>query len=227
MLRSADSLVQLMKQQIDAIVADDPYLQDYLAWASQKSLATPPQPAAIRAFYFALANKPHLVPHLAVASTLNQGIFLDMVLDDLMLKCAIGSSADFTLAQACVVALNNALIMVLDVKLHQSLQQLKDQLPDLQQSAGTKDRKKFQAWWKTNSLDWTKQLRATISEHYNIQHEWHFSPEQQERLQQYYDANQLLLDCLNSTCEVTAAVRQEIEAALLLPQKELEEREWL
>jgi len=44
--------------------------------------------------------------------------------------------------------------------------------------------------------------------------------------QRYYDANQLLIDCLNSNCEVTVAVRQEIEAALLLPQKELEEREW-
>lgn len=55
---------------------------------------------------------------------------------------------------------------------------------------------------------------------------WHFSPEQQQVLQRYYDANQWLLDCLNSRCEVTDAVRQEIEAALLLPQKELEDREW-
>ena len=46
-------------------------------------------------------------------------------------------------------------------------------------------------------------------------------------LQCYYTANQLLLDCLNSNCEVTAAIRAEIEATLLLPQQELEEREWL
>lgn len=45
-------------------------------------------------------------------------------------------------------------------------------------------------------------------------------------LQRYYDANQLLIDCLNSNCEVTTAIRQEIEATLLLPQKELEDREW-
>ena len=31
--------------------------------------------------------------------------------------------------------------------------------------------------------------------------------------------------CLNSTCEATTAIRQEIEAILLLPQKELENRE--
>jgi predicted NACHT family NTPase len=67
---------------------------------------------------------------------------------------------------------------------------------------------------------------VAIAKHRSTPHDWHFSPEQQELLQRYYDANQLLLDCLNSNCEVTAAVRQEIEAALLLPQKELEEREW-
>lgn len=108
MLRSADSLVQLMKQEIDAIVAEDPYLQQFLTWTSHQSLAESPQLAAIQ--------------------------------------------------------------------------------------------------------------------HHNTKPDWHFSAEQQEILRRYYDANQLLLDCLNSNCAVTTTVRQEIEAALLLPQKELEER---
>ncbi|WP_375477618.1 NACHT domain-containing protein [uncultured Nostoc sp.] len=116
MLESADFLVQLMKQQIDALVAEDPYLQKFLTWASQKSLVAPPQPAATRAFYLALAQTPHLTY-------------------------------------------------------------------------------------------------------------WYFSPEQQQVLQQYYDANQLLIDCLNSNCEVTGVVRQKIETSLLLPIKELSERE--
>ncbi|UBF24405.1 NACHT domain-containing NTPase [Kovacikia minuta CCNUW1] len=110
MLRSADSLVQMMKQEIDAIVAQDPYLQKFLTWAAPQSRA----------------ESPYL----------------------------------------------------------------------------------------------------TATQHHSTQSDWDFSPEQQEILQRYYDANQLLLDCLNSNSEVTAAVRQEIEAALLLSQKELEEREW-
>ncbi|HEY9619453.1 MAG TPA: NACHT domain-containing NTPase [Crinalium sp.] len=113
MLRSADSLVQLMKQEIDAIAAQDPYLQKFLTWTSQKSFATPPLSAVSR-----------------------------------------------------------------------------------------------------------------TTQYQNTQHDWHFSPEQQAVLQQYYDANQLLLDCLNSNCEVTDAVRQDIEAALLLPQQDLEKQEW-
>jgi len=71
-----------------------------------------------------------------------------------------------------------------------------------------------------------EQLKTAIAKHRNIQHHWHFSPQQQQVLQQYYDANQLLIDCLNSNCEVTDIVRQEIEAGLLLPGKELSEREW-
>jgi len=221
MLRSADSLVQLMKQQVDGLVAQDPYLQEFLTWASQKSQVVPPQPSAIRAFYFALAGTPQLAPHVALACTLDGGIFLDAALDDLVLQSAIDSSADFAHAYACADALSNALTIVLDLGLQQSLQQLQDQLPD-----SKRDRERFQTWWQTNHVAWSERLREAIALHRNIQHPWHFSPEQQQVLQRYYNANQLLIDCLNSNCEVTAAVRQEIEAALLLPQKELEEREW-
>ena len=145
MLWSADSLIQLMKQQIDALVAQDPYLQEFLTWASQKSQVTPqPTLAATRAFYLGLTQTPHLAPHFALACTLDQGIFLE--------------------------------------------------------------------------------LKEEIALHRNIQSHWHFNPEQQEVLQRYYDANQLLIDCLNSEVTMTVAVRQEIESALLLPQKELKER---
>ncbi|HEY9666948.1 MAG TPA: NACHT domain-containing NTPase [Coleofasciculaceae cyanobacterium] len=219
MLRSADSLVQLMKQQIDAIVAQDPYLQEFLAWASQKSLVAPPQPAATRAFYLALAQTPHIAPDFVLACTLDQGILLDAALDHLVLACTTGFKSN--VVDACDDALNTALAIVLEPKLHQALQQLKDQLP-----AATQSRETLHSWWQTHYPAWLEQLKVAIAKYRNTQHDWHFSPEQQELLQQYYDANQLLLDCLNSNCEVTAAVRQEIEAALLLPQKELEEREW-
>ncbi|MBD2033743.1 hypothetical protein H6F76_01515 [Leptolyngbya sp. FACHB-321] len=52
----------------------------------------------------------------------------------------------------------------------------------------------------------------------NIGHDWQFSLEQVQMLEQYYAANKLLLDCLNSDCYVTRSVREEIEATLLLPQ---------
>jgi predicted NACHT family NTPase len=223
MLRSADSLVQLMKQQIDALVAQDPYLQEFLAWASQKSRTIPTQAkdATARAFYLALSRTPHIASHFALASTLDQGMFLDAALDDLLLECAIDGSQDFAHIHACGDAMSNILGIVLDVGLHKSLQQLSDQFPNSRQS-----QQRFELWSQTNYSAWAEQLKKTVINYRNINHEWQFSPEQQQVLQRYYDANKLLLDCLHSNCEVTAAIRQEIEATLLLPQKELEDREW-
>jgi predicted NACHT family NTPase len=223
MLRSADSLVQLMKQQIDALVGEDPYLQEFLTWASQKSRSIPTESkdATVRAFYLALSRTPHVAPHFALASSLDQGMFLDAALNNLLLECAIDGSQDFAHIHACGDALSNILGIVLDVGLYKSLQQLSDQFPNSRQS-----QERFELWWQTNYSAWAEQLKMTIVNYRNINHQWQFSPEQQQVLQRYYDANQLLLDCLHSNCEVTAAIRQEIEATLLLPQKELEEREW-
>jgi predicted NACHT family NTPase len=223
MLRSADSLVQLMKQEIDALVARDPYLQEFLVWASQKSQTIPKEPklATARAFYLALAQNPHAVAHFTLATTLDQGIFLDAALESLLLEFAVDNSQDFAYVNACSEALNNILVMVLDAGFYKSLQQLRDRLP-----APNQNRERLQAWWQNNYPAWLGELKREIDHYRNIHHPWEFSPEQQQMLQRYYDANQLLIDCLNSNCEVTAAIRKEIEATLLLPQQELEDREW-
>ncbi|MCP2727372.1 NACHT domain-containing protein [Limnofasciculus baicalensis] len=224
MLRSADSLVQLMKQQIDTLVAQDPYLQEFLMWASQKSQQIPDESKMVtaRAFYLALAQTPHLADRFALASTLDQGMFLDAALEKLLLEFAIDHSQDFAYVNACSEALNNILVMILDAGFYKSLQQLRDQLPSPSQN-----RERLEDWWQENYSAWVEKVRGTIAKYQNIQHPWQFSPEQQQVLQRYYDANQLLIDCLNSNCEITRAIRQEIEATLLLPQKELEDREWL
>ncbi len=55
----------------------------------------------------------------------------------------------------------------------------------------------------------------------NFGHDWKFSNQQKEALKQYYDANILLISCLNSNCYVNNSVRQQIEKSLLLPFAEL------
>ncbi|MEH2051847.1 NACHT domain-containing protein [Nostoc sp.] len=217
MLRSADFLVLLMKQEVDTLVAQDTYLQKFLTWASQKSLAAPPQPAAICAFYLTLARTPHLISHFALVCILDRDIFLDAALENLVMEC----KSNFADAHACDDALSSALAIAQDAGLHQALQQLKDLFPDPEQS-----RERIQTWWQTSYPAWMEQLKTAIANHRNIQHDWHFSLQQQQVLQQYYNANQLLIDCLNSNCEITDVVRQEIEASLL-PIKELCKREWL
>ncbi|MBD2178654.1 NACHT domain-containing NTPase [Pseudanabaena sp. FACHB-1998] len=223
MLRSADGLVELMKQQIDGLVSEDPYLQEFLAWASQKSDANSPETksATGRAFYLALNRAPDLAPDLALVCTLDQGEFLDAALDELLRECIMKSSKDFAYVHACSEALGNILGVVLDLGFHKSLQQLQDQLPN---SHYTKEG--FDNWCKQNYDSWVKQLQIVIADHRNISNKWQFNTAQDQILQRYYDANQLLLDCLNSNCEVTPNIREQIEETLLLPQLEIEKREW-
>jgi len=94
-----------------------------------------------------------------------------------------------------------------------SLQDLKDQLP----KATSENSENFKQWWTTNGTAWAEQLRSVMIRHRNIGHDWQFSDEQQALLEQYYAANRLLVDCLNTECYVSRAVREEIEGTLLLP----------
>lgn len=177
--------------------------------------------ATRRAFYLALAKSPNTAAQFALASTLDQGMLLDAALENLLQELSNNHSQDFAYVNACSEALNNILVMLLDAGFYKSLQQLKDQLP-----APSQSQKQLQTWWQQYYPVWVEQIRGEITRYRNIHHPWQFTPEQQQALQRYYDANQLLIDCLNSNCEVTPAIRQEIEATLLLPQQELEDREW-
>ena len=166
---SADYLLTLMKQQIDRMLVGDEKLQRFLAWVEQKarSVEASYKPAAIRAFYLALAL---------------------------------------------------ALALDLDPELQQKLQHLKDQLPFIDNREG------YEQWWKTNGKAWTEQLRAVTIQHRNIGHDWQFTDAQKQLLQQYYGANRLLVDCLNSDCYVSREVRDDIEATLILPIASLRSR---
>ncbi|NUN66533.1 NACHT domain-containing NTPase [Pseudanabaena biceps] len=223
MLRSADGLLELMKQQIDALVSEDAYLQDFLTWASQKSASNPSESksAAGRAFYLTLIQEPSVTTNLALATALDQGQFLDAALDDLLRECVNHKSNDFAHGHDCAAALSNILGLVVDLGFHKSLQKLSDRLPN---SSHTKE--SFEKWYQNNYDAWLKQLQEAISTHRNISNQWKFDKDQQLVLESYYGANQLLLDCLNSNIEVTPSIREEIKATMLLSKVELEKREW-
>ncbi|NES00397.1 MAG: hypothetical protein F6J86_42540 [Symploca sp. SIO1B1] len=80
-----------------------------------------------------------------------------------------------------------------------------------------KDQEQLEQWWNVNSVDWVWQLRSMMIEHCDFGYYSQFSDQQKELLEQYYDANKLLVDCLNSECYMSKEVRQEIEDTLLLP----------
>ncbi len=100
----------------------------------------------------------------------------------------------------------------LDQTLQSTLLQLKNQLPDLES-----DSEEYKQWWQKNGQAWTEQLKTAMILHRNLGSNWQLSDSQKDLLKQYYDANKLLVDCLNSDCDVSHELRQEIENTLLLP----------
>jgi predicted NACHT family NTPase len=79
----------------------------------------------------------------------------------------------------------------------------------------------FRKWWKENGRFWVEDLRQIMITHYDIGHDWQFTDEQKQILKQYYDANILLVQCLNSDYSVSRHVRQSIENTLILPYEKL------
>lgn len=258
MLRSADYLLQLIKQQTDQLLAADNDLQAFLTWLSEKSSAVTAdyKCVAVRTFYLTLERILTLVSDrftldsaialagntLEIAFTLDRELALNRTLE---LDLTLRSSHDLVLDRGLVLALARALVLnrvleldlapeleldqalALEVNLTRSLdlaastlnpelalalKRLEAQLPDPEIGIG-----KFKQWWQAKGRAWVNKLRTVINSHRNIGHNWQFSEQQQTALNQYYDANSLLVDCLNSYCYVTRAVRQEIEETLFLP----------
>ena len=246
MVRSADELLQTMKQEVDRLVAKDDQIQHFLSWVEQKSssVKVSQKPAAVRAFYFKLDSAQAidsggvgLDSTLARAidsaiGTLARAIGLDFDLAiaiDSASAIAIDSAIARTVGRAALdsdsgraalgLGLDSALARAIDSdsapELERSLQALRDQLPD----PSRENRKQLKQWGQTNGTAWTEELRAVMMQHRNIGHDWQFSPGQRGLLNQYYNANKLLVDCLNSDCYVSREVRQEIETGLLLPRR--------
>jgi predicted NACHT family NTPase len=167
----------------------------------------------------AIALDRDLALDLAIARDL--ALDLDRDLDrDLARAIAIAIAIDRDLSIACVLArsIARAIALVTELPdLQKSLLQLKDRLPNF----SSENHDNFARWWQANGRDWAEELRSITIEHRNIGHDWQFSKAQKNLLQQYYDVNKLLVDCLNSDCYVSREVRAEIEASLLLPIKSL------
>jgi predicted NACHT family NTPase len=229
LMRNAEPLLQLMKQQIDALVTADRTLQEFIACINRKcnSLQTPYNPAAVRAFYFTL----FLDRDLGLAVALDRNLARDLT-PELGLDLELARA--FSLVQSLVQKPDIQQILALSFALNlekllereselgsqqtlssftfsKSFQQLKEQLPDLGNG-----RNYVLQWWKTQGQIWGSQFRSILIEHRQIGHDWQLTPVQIEGLKQYYKANQLLVDCLNSDCRYSAAMRTKIEAMLLL-----------
>ncbi len=246
MLPNADYLLQLMKQSIDQMLAKDEKLQRFLMWVNEKSISVdvPYKPMAVRAFYFALDFALYRLLYRTLDSVLDPDLYrafeltfncaldpafdpalnpaldysLVRVLDPILIHA---SKSELTTGRGLNLnrALDRALNLSFQPELRGALQQLKEQLPD----PGIKD-EEFYRWWKADGLVWTEQLKIVMIKHRNISHNWQFSYQHKELLRQYYDANNLLVDCLDRAYNVCPSLRKEIEETLFLPIAEIKKR---
>jgi hypothetical protein len=92
------------------------------------------------------------------------------------------------------------------------IQYFQNQLLDIESNE-----ERFEKWWQANNEVVIKKLKSTFTNPEHLVCHWQFNEQQQKLLLQYYDANKLLVDCLNSCSNVTPEVRSHIEETLLLP----------
>lgn len=220
MLRNADKLLLAMKQKIDGILSKDEKLQQFLTWVEQKSRSVEAsyKPAAIRAFYLGLEfsnldsfGSSTLAYDLDCTYERNHDIKIDSLLNFATHHGENYACDCHVQASDIVSTLAGVFTHTLDHELQQKLQQLREQFPSTEKEGD------FAQWWTNNDWTWTEQLRSVMIQHRNIGHGWQFTQAQRELLHQYYDANRVLVTCLNSDCYVSREVREEIEATLLLP----------
>ncbi|PLZ07909.1 NACHT domain-containing protein [Fischerella thermalis] len=224
MMQTGDELLLLMKQEVDNLVISNQKLQKFVKWLDEKTsiINASYYPASVRAFYFTLA----LPPDYPLAYNQNLALSLDSRLSG---NLAIDLALDLALIHALAISLRmttnifyqrlSAIALALDLQhllqdrpvLQQSLQNLHDELPTPEQS-----RHALKSWWEENGETWTSKLRNLIISDRQIGHDWQFDENELQILQQYWNANKVLIDCLNNAGNVSLATIKSIEKKLFL-----------
>ena len=242
-LSAADSLLKLMKRQVDMLMITDKKLQEFLRWVSKKSnsVNVSYKPAAVRYFYLtraraiAIASDPDCAVGSAIGSPIevtttntiatgldidiNATTDLDIAIDyisAIAISRSIGTNTAINVINPDVIL--NAITINLDELLKENTNyDLNEAIKKLKNYLPILNRNIFRQWWLNNGLEWTKNLREVIIQYRDIGQDWQFTEAQKELLVQYYQANKFLMECLNSGCNVSPEVRSHIEDNLFLP----------
>ncbi|AFZ04415.1 NACHT domain-containing protein [Calothrix sp. PCC 6303] len=226
MLPSADIFLQIIKAEIDKLVLYNQKIYNFLVWVEQKSsfVKTSHHPSAIRSFYFnlalptqhQLARDQNLALSLdkEIAGELDINLSLDMALTHAISVSANINSNIFSQRISAVylsLKIDDLLLLANKPSLRQRIGDLKDQLPPVNQAKNV-----LKAWWEENGVTWTTKLRSTIIEECKIGNNWQFSQTDSKLLQQYWEGNKLLLECLRSATNVSKDLRRSLEESLFV-----------
>jgi len=236
-LYSAEYLLKLMKNQVDTLVAEDDGLQNFLTWVKDESLKVEisDNKTAIRAFYLDIdidIDSERQLGYLIdfdCTCRLTYASFLAHALNeceitpeivDLARKFDLSCVGDYTLEPTIAITVVRVFAINdlerdfgsrLKPEMKEKLQKLKEQMPNL-----NGDMESLLDWLKTHGKAWNKQVKDLIVDPYPINcHYPNLSEAQKELLKQYYNANRLLVECMN-IANMSPEVRKEIKDSLLL-----------
>ncbi len=216
MMGKADDLLVLMKSKIDSIVAFDNKLQYILDTVYNKFLSVKynNKGAGARAFYLEHAlffsySAIDSCGEFARAFGFTDYIDPEIDFDDALTDALEMTDYDYQECFTYALSLN----LNLEPEFQNLLQKLKEQIP-FQDNPEKRIEREDKIIKK-----WLNQLRELIIKYRKICYREELNDEQIELIWNYYNANLLLNDCLNSDCYVSREVRQKIENSLFLPIK--------
>lgn len=228
MLASADNLLLLMKQAIDKTLDLDNTLQEFLIQVMKMSVSIniEIEPVYIRAFLLSrFLDIPCDLPEVLHFHFSMHGLFLDNSLSSSMNMDEKNSiHANQILASTLETEL--VVLSACETELFEtSNPDVKQLLPEVPKELNhsVQSQEMTDEWWKKEGRSLVEKLRS-IDSGVQIVYLESFNNSQKKLLRQYYDANRILVSCLNSDCYVSRAVRQEIKDTLLLPIEEIEKQ---
>ena len=243
-LPSFDVLLTLMKYQVDMIISSESKIQDFLVWQLEKSRSVKTQykSSATRAFYYSLElyfnfsfELDSNIIYFRLACGLDSDITKWLTLDleqGLIMTLYKGLTFDLfldILLTSPHYIFGHGLDELIDSELRHSLEEIYI-MPQYKHFYEKKrvlgEWSSLRGWrWETTEKDreaTKRELRKITLNYRNIGHNWEFNSCQKTLLEQYYSANLLLVDCMNSDCALSSNIRNEIEETLLLPIAEVE-----
>lgn len=205
----SSKLLWQMKEEADALVAQDDQLQTLLSWIDKKSslVDTSYKHTQVRAFYLALIRIFGLGFVRNCDPTVNSNSQVRNFFDSFNRVNALGLELSFKFNSNSDPANVLASILILDIEpeLKQALQELKIELPNPKT-----DKVKFEEWRQAHGQNWLDRIRQLIG--YDL-----VSLEAQKKLlKQYYEKNLEIIKCINNS-ELEPEVKQDIEETLFLP----------
>ena len=156
-----------------------------------------------------------LDPHFGEGIAVNADLALDLSLFNLLNLMPILESIHnpaLILQRSLKRAISHAI--KIEPELTKELQRMKQRI-----STSQENETQFWLWWHQEGKAWFSDLNSMAMKYRNIAHQWNFNSQQQEVLQQYFQANLLLLDCLDRSSYVSSEVRDSIRHQLLKPTK--------